>query len=77
MAYNTFIKNVKGSFNWFQYIKSEILTFSKFILDMSNDFPIAYGLLSIILAITFGVIGSFIRKILSENKTKLKKLAGL
>ena len=60
-----------------QYIKSEIGTFSKFILDLSNDFPIAYGLLSIILAITLGVIGSFIRKMLSDNKTKLKQLAGL
>ena len=77
MAYNTFIKNGESTFSGVQYIKSEIGTFSKFILDLSNDFPIAYGLLSIILAITLGVIGSFIRKMLSDNKTKLKQLAGL
>ena len=77
MAYNTFIKNGESTFSGVQYIKSEIGTFSKFILDLSSDFPIAYGLLSIILAITLGVIGSFIRKILSDNKTKLKQLAGL
>ena len=77
MAYNTFIKNGESTFGGVQYIKSEIGAFSKFILDLSNDFPIAYGLLSIILAITLGVIGSFIRKMLSDNKTKLKQLAGL
>ncbi len=77
MAYNTFIKNDESTFNGAQYIKSELGTFSKFILDLSNDFPIAYGLISIILAITLGVIGSFIRKMLSDNKTKLKQLAGL
>ena len=77
MAYNTFIKNGESTFSGVQYIKSELGTFSKFILDLSNDFPIAYGLLSIILAITLGVIGSFIRKMLSDNKTKLKQLAGL
>ena len=77
MAYNTFIKNGENTFNGVKYIKSELGTFSKFILDLSNDFPIAYGLLSIILAITLGVIGSFIRKMLSDNKTKLKQLAGL
>ena len=77
MAYNTFIKNGESTFSGVLYIKSEIGTFSKFILDLSNDFPIAYGLLSIILAITLGVIGSFIRKVLSDNKTKLKQLAGL
>ena len=77
MAYNTFIKNGESTFNGVKNIQSEIGTFSKFILDMSNDFPIAYGLLCIILAITLGVIGSFIRKLLSDNKTKLKQLAGL
>ena len=46
MAYNTFIKNGESTFNGVEYIKSEIGTFSKFILDLSNDFPIAYGLLN-------------------------------
>ena len=45
-------------------------TFSKFIKNLSMDFPIQYGIISIIFAIVLGVAGAFIRRFFSNLRKK-------
>ena len=53
------------------YNKSKNLgTFSKFIKNLSKDFPIQYGIISIIFAIVLGVSGAFVRKFFSNLRKK-------
>jgi hypothetical protein len=44
--------------------------FSNFIKDLSKDFPIQYGVISIILAIVLGIAGAFIRRFFSNLRKK-------
>ena len=45
--------------------------FSNFIRDLSKDFPIHYGVVSIIFAIVLGVAGAFIRRFFSNLRKRL------
>ena len=72
MAYDAFFRNGSESLISKKNINTSLNDFSEFILNLSNDFPIVYGLLSIILAITLGVLASFVRKLLSDYKKKIK-----
>jgi len=47
--------------------------FSNFIKNLSKDFPVQYGLVSIIFAIVLGVAAAFIRKFFSGLKKKYFK----
>ena len=49
-------------------------TFSIFIKDLSKNFPIQYGIISIIFAIVLGVGGAFIRRFFSNLRKKYKKI---
>ena len=44
--------------------------FSNFIKNLSKDFPIQYGIISIILAIVLGIAGAFIRRFFSNLRKK-------
>jgi len=44
--------------------------FSNFIKNISKDFPIQYGVISIILAIVLGIAGAFIRRFFSNLRKK-------
>ena len=44
--------------------------FSNFIRDLSKDFPIQYGIISIIFAILLGIAGAFIRRFFSNLRRK-------
>jgi len=44
--------------------------FSNFIKDLSKNFPIQYGIISIILAIVLGIAGAFIRRFFSNLRKK-------
>jgi len=44
--------------------------FSNFIKNISKNFPIQYGVISIILAIVLGIAGAFIRRFFSNLKKK-------
>ena len=44
--------------------------FSNFIRDLSKDFPIQYGVISIIFAIVLGVAGAFVRRFFSNLRKK-------
>ena len=47
--------------------------FSNFIRDLSKDFPIQYGIVSIIFAIVLGVSAAFIRRFFSDLRKKYLK----
>ena len=47
--------------------------FSKFIKNLSIDFPIQYGIISIIFAIVLGVAAAFVRKFFSNLRKKYIK----
>ncbi len=44
--------------------------FSNFIKNLSKDFPIQYGIISIIFAILLGISGAFIRRFFSNLRKK-------
>jgi hypothetical protein len=44
--------------------------FSNFIKNLSKDFPIQYGIISIIFAILLGIAGAFIRRFFSNLRKK-------
>jgi len=47
--------------------------FSIFIKNLSKDFPIQYGIISIIFAIVMGISAAFIRRLFSNLRKKYKK----
>ena len=51
------------------------IVISQFISNMSNDFPVVYGVLSIILAVTLAILAAFVRKLFSDYRDKKKKSA--
>ena len=50
-------------------------TFSTFIRELSKNFPIQYGIISIIFAILLGVAAAFVRRFLSDLRKKNFKKA--
>ena len=69
IAYDTFFKE-STDFVLNTDIPNELNAFSEFILNLSSDFPVLYGLLAIILAIVLGALSAWIRKLLSEWRKK-------
>ena len=49
--------------------------FSIFIKDLSQNFPVQYGVISIIFAIVLGVSAAFIRRFFSDLRKKYMKKA--
>ena len=45
----------------------------QFILDLSRDFPVMYGTVSILLAIVLGIAAAFIRKFFSNLRKKIQQ----
>ena len=45
----------------------------KFILNLSKDFPVMYGTVSIVLAIVLGIAAAFIRKFFSDLRKKIQQ----
>ena len=73
IAYDTFFKestNVVLNTN----IPNELNAFSEFILNLSSDLPVLYGLFAIILAIVLGSLSSWVRKLLSEWRKKISAI---
>ena len=73
IAYDTFFKE-STDFVLNTNIPNELNAFSEFILELSSDLPLLYGLLSIILAITLGALSAWIRKLLSEWRKKISAI---
>ena len=75
MAYESFFRESQSTINNLSLNKPELTGFSQFISNMSNDFPIVYGVLSIILAVTLAILAAFVRKLFSDYQDKKKKPA--
>ncbi len=76
MAYETFFKNkenVEASLKLPTDMIAEISDFGNSIYNLSNNYPIVYGLSSIFIALFAGVVVSYIRRKIStrinESKT--------
>jgi uncharacterized membrane protein YqgA involved in biofilm formation len=72
IAYDTFF--APDAIKEVTFIGTEKLgPFSNFIKELSKDFPIQYGIISIIFAIVLGVAAAFIRKFFSGLRKKYLK----
>ena len=52
-------------------VKSDLNFFSRFIIDFSKEMPFFYGLFSIMFAIILGVAAAFLRRFISNLKSKI------
>ena len=69
IAYDTFF--IEETIKEVTYNSSQNLgTFSTFIKNLSIDFPIQYGIVSIILAIVLGIGAAFVRRFFSNLRKK-------
>ena len=69
IAYDTFF--IEETIKEVTYNSSQNLgTFSTFIKNLSKDFPIQYGIISIILAIVLGIGAAFARRFFSNLRKK-------
>ena len=69
IAYDTFF--IEETIKEVTYNSSQNLgTFSTFIKNLSKDFPIQYGIISIILAIVLGIGAAFVRRFFSNLRKK-------
>ena len=70
IGYDSFFRD-KTSFNGEKIIKTDLNALAEFTVKFSNEAPFLYGALAIILAVTFGALIAFARKILSPVIRKM------
>ena len=70
IAYDTFFADevINGSTI---SVKSDLNFFSRFIIDFSKEMPFFYGLFSIMFAIILGIAAAFLRRFISNLKSKI------
>ena len=73
IAYDSFFKE-STNLVLNKNIPNELNAFSEFILNLSSDLPVLYGLFAIILAIVLGSLSSWVRKLLSEWRKKISAI---
>ena len=69
IAYDSFFA-IHDAKQIFDHDTKNLGLFSNFIRDLSKDFPIQYGIISIIFAILLGIAGAFIRRFFSNLRKK-------
>ncbi len=72
IAYDTFIAEESTKIVNYNGAKS-MGNLEKFILDLSRDFPVMYGTVSIVLAVVLGIAAAFIRKFFSNLRKKIQQ----
>ncbi len=72
IAYDTFIAEESTKIVNYNGSKS-MGNLEKFILDLSRDFPVMYGTVSIVLAVVLGIAAAFIRKFFSNLRKKIQQ----
>ena len=72
IAYDTFIAEETINAVQKDGLKS-MGNLEKFIFDLSKDFPVMYGTVSIVLAIVLGISAAFIRKFFSDLRKKIQQ----
>jgi Predicted permeases len=72
IAYDTFIAEESTKIVNYNGSKS-MGNLEKFILDLSRDFPVMYGTVSIVLAVVLGIAAAFIRRFFSNLRKKIQQ----
>ncbi len=72
IAYDTFIAEESTKIVNYNGAKS-MGNLEKFILDLSRDFPVMYGTVSIVLAVVLGIAAAFIRRFFSNLRKKIQQ----
>ena len=70
IGYDSFFRD-KSGFNGEKIIKTDLSALAEFTVNFANEAPFLYGGLAILLAITFGALIAFMRKILSPVIRKM------
>ncbi len=65
MAYDTFFRNGEPGISIATDVIAEISFFGNSVYNLSNKYPIIYGISSVFIALIAGVAASFLRKKLS------------
>ena len=72
IAYDTFFYEGVRQVKQAEIVNLEnINSFSKFIIMLSDQSPLLYGSLAIIIAIVLGITGATLRQLLSKYKDKI------
>ena len=70
IAYDTFFADEVMNVTTMS-VKSDLNFFSRFIIDFSKEMPFFYGLFSIMFAVILGVAAAFLRRFISNLKSKI------
>jgi len=70
IGYDSFFRD-KSGFNGEKVIKTDLNALAEFTVNFANEAPFLYGGLAILLAVTFGALIAFMRKILSPVLRKM------
>ena len=70
IGYDSFFRD-KSEFNGEKVIKTDLNSLAEFTVNFANEAPFLYGGFAILLAITFGALIAFMRKILSPSIRKM------
>jgi len=71
IAYDSFFRDKTNQIVDSQVVSNDLNIFSEFTLKFSNESPLLYGALAIILAITLGALAAWMRKFMSPIVKKL------
>ena len=71
IAYDSFFRDKTNNLTNNQVVNSELSGLAKFTLNFSNESPLLYGALAIILAIALGALAAWMRRIASPIIKKL------
>tara|TARA_B100001559_G_scaffold180340_1_gene150924 strand:+ start:507 stop:1637 length:1131 start_codon:yes stop_codon:yes gene_type:complete len=70
IGYDSFFRD-KSNFNGEKVIKTDLNALAEFTVNFANEAPFLYGALAILLAVSFGALIAFMRKILSPVLKKM------
>ena len=70
IAYDSFFSDKSSEINSSQILKTDLNSFSKFILEFSNEAPMLYGAFAILLAVGLGALTAWLRKVSSDLRKK-------
>ena len=73
IGYNTFFRDQSKLINEQQVTNTDLNKYAEFSLKLSNDFPFLYGAFAIILAIAFGILAAWMRKLISDLRKQKSK----
>jgi len=73
IAYDSFFREQSQLINTNQVIQTDLSKYAEFSVKLSNEVPFLYGAFAIIIAIIFGILAAYLRKIISDLRKKKPK----